>query len=60
MEPTGDQPDDDAEEPHRDALALAAMEPAENRPDDTPIDVGTTGTSPPQWSRPRIGRMTSA
>ncbi len=39
-------------------VGLAAMEPAEYRPDDLPVNRLDTPRGPPQWSRPSIGRMT--
>ena len=60
MEPTEDRPDD-----QRLGLALAevgpaAMEPAKDRPDDVSRDlIREAWGIQPQWSRPRIGRMTS-
>ncbi len=39
--------------------AYAAMEPAEDRPDDgSGVCLSRKGNRRPQWSRPRIGRMT--
>ncbi len=61
MEPAEDRPDDMPARPGaRRGKKGAAMEPAEDRPDDLtvpPLPVLTTCM--PQWSRPRIGRMTS-
>ncbi|SRR5579875_782726 len=59
MEPTEDRPDDVALTRYANDIKMAAMEPAEDRPDD--VNVSTRMYAElivPQWSRPRIGRMT--
>ncbi len=58
MEPAEDRPDDQRAVPGGDRHGDAAMEPAEDRPDDPSGLPGPLAARMPQWSRPRIGRMT--
>ncbi len=58
MEPAEDRPDDSPCPASAAMTAIAAMEPAEDRPDDAASVFRSTNRGQPQWSRPRIGRMT--
>ncbi len=59
MEPAEDRPDDRESSDRSPLDRCAAMEPAEDRPDDKPAPPAPEKKRRPQWSRPRIGRMTA-